>query len=107
MKHWWTLGLILVVTVAQAGRVQVVGPGDIDLDGDATVSDAIKILRIVVGLDSPSALERFLADADGDGAINVGDAVTVLRAVVGLTDWPLPWPGGGPPMPPITREWRR
>ena len=73
-----------------------------DGDGLASVGDAIKILRFVVGLDVPTSTERWLADVDGSGAPDVGDAIMVLRAVVGLEDWPLPWPnGGGPPPPPF------
>ncbi len=76
--------------------------GDMDGDGDASVGDAIKILRFVVGLDQPTSTQAWLADTNGSGNIDVGDAITVLRAVVHLEQWPLPWPnGGGPPPPPF------
>ncbi len=68
-----------VATAATALR------GDMDDDGQPSVSDAIAILRIVVGLDSPDGA----ADADGDGSTGVNDAIAVLRCVVGLADWPL------------------
>jgi len=59
--------------------------GDMDLDGHASVGDAIKILRIVVGL----ADNDPCADANQSGGTDVGDAILVLRCVVGLQNWPL------------------
>ncbi len=65
--------------------------GDLDGDGNATVGDAIKILRIVVGLDSDDPC----ADANENGGTDVGDAIKVLRCVVGLDPWPIGECGGG------------
>ncbi len=59
--------------------------GDMDLDGKASVGDAIKILRIVVGLDDADPC----ADANESGTADVGDAIKVLRCVVGLEAWPI------------------
>jgi len=74
-----------------ANSAQAVSPsqggllGDLDGDGVPTVGDAIRILRIVVGLDADD--ER--ADANRNGSTDVGDAIMVLRCVVGLDDWPI------------------
>ena len=65
--------------------------GDVDDNGQPTVGDAIKILRIVVGLDS----EDPCADANQNGSTDVGDAIKVLRCVVGLEAWPLGQCGDG------------
>ncbi len=62
--------------------------GDLNGNGTPDVSDAIGILRIVVGLDDADPL----ADCDGDGSVGVADAIMVLRCVVGLDEWPI---GGG------------
>ncbi len=59
--------------------------GDMDGDGDPTVGDVIKILRIVVGLDPANDH----ADANQNGSTEVGDAIVVLRCVVGLDTWPI------------------
>ena len=59
--------------------------GDMDGDGAPGVSDAIAILRIVVGIDPDSPV----ADANRNGGTDVGDAILVLRCVVGLDEWPL------------------
>ncbi len=66
--------------------------GDMDGDGQASVGDAIKILRIVVALDR----DHPCADANQNGSTDVGDAIMVLRCVVGLDDtWPIGECGGG------------
>ncbi len=62
--------------------------GDLDDDGEASVGDAIRILRMVVGLDPDDEC----ADANLNGTTDVGDAIKVLRCVVGLDTWPI---GGG------------
>ena len=59
--------------------------GDLDGDGQPTVGDAIKILRIVVGLDAGNPC----ADANQNCSSDVGDAIKILRCVVGLDTWPL------------------
>ncbi|HCU36682.1 MAG TPA: hypothetical protein DGT21_14915 [Armatimonadetes bacterium] len=59
--------------------------GDMNEDGVASVTDAIAILRIVVGFDPYTPR----ADADNSGAAGVADAILVLRAVVGLGAWPI------------------
>ncbi len=62
--------------------------GDLDEDHSPGVGDAIKILRIVVGLDDDTPV----ADANQNCSTDVGDAIKLLRIVVGLdTDWPLTW----------------
>ena len=58
--------------------------GDIDLDGVITPADARAVLRIAVGLDTPSKMMRTVADVDGDGEVLPADARLVLRYAVGL-----------------------
>ncbi len=65
--------------------------GDLNGNGAPDVSDAIGILRIVIGLDAHNPL----ADSDGDGVVGVADAILLLRCAVGLDDWPIP--GSGDP----------
>ncbi len=65
--------------------------GDMDNDSHPSVGDAIKILRIVVGLDDDDPC----ADANENGGTDVGDAIKVLRCVVGLDTWPIGECGDG------------
>ena len=86
-----------VVSASAAGSVSPAADvlvGDMDGDGDPSVGDAIKVLRVVVGLDPDDAR----ADANKNGGADVGDAIKVLRCVVGLDGWPIG--GGGAPAPP-------
>ncbi len=63
--------------------------GDVDNNGELWVSDAVSILRTVVGLENsmsefPGVAPRSLLDADQSGSVGVGDAIAILRSVVGL-----------------------
>lgn len=79
------VGLFNGGSASCVGTEQAQLRGDMDGDGNPSVSDAIAILRIVVGFDAD--VPR--ADADGDGSTTVADAILVLRCVVGLSEWPL------------------
>ncbi len=54
--------------------------GDIDGDGKVSVTDALAILRMAVGLSAP--VDN--ADMDVSGSVTVTDALTALRIAVGL-----------------------
>ncbi|MBO4583548.1 MAG: S8 family serine peptidase [Clostridia bacterium] len=60
--------------------------GDLDGDGEITVSDALAALRIAAKLapETPEALAA--GDVDGDGTITVGDALQILRVAAKLAD---------------------
>ena len=60
--------------------------GDIDGDGEITVSDALQALRIAAKLreETPEALA--ICDVDNDGAITVSDALRILRVAAKITD---------------------
>jgi len=73
-------GTAPLVPTAQAGL-----RGDLNGNGTPDVSDAIGILRIVVGLDPGDPL----ADCDQNGSTGVGDAIMLLRCIVGLGEWPI------------------
>lgn len=58
--------------------------GDIDGNGEVSVSDARNVLRAAVQLDTLSGAKLIAADVDFSKDISVGDARNVLRAAVGL-----------------------
>ncbi len=66
--------------------VETVIRGDMDGDGEITVSDALVALRIAARLaeETPEAIA--IGDADGDGAITVSDALRILRVAAKLAD---------------------
>ncbi len=59
--------------------------GDMDGDGLASSGDAIKILRISLGL-SPFT---DASDVNRNGVADAGDAIKVLRCVAGMDEWPI------------------
>ena len=60
--------------------------GDLDFDGEITVADALKALRIAAKLADETAESIMIGDADGDGAVTVSDALKILRVAAKLTD---------------------
>ena len=58
-------------------------PGDFDGDESITVSDALGVLRVVMGLlDAPN----IDLDADGSGTVDMMDALYILRVAMGLIE---------------------
>lgn len=57
--------------------------GDSNGDDVVDVTDAVKILKCIVGNDSFSGSQGTAADANGDGVVDVTDAVTILKYIVG------------------------
>lgn len=58
--------------------------GDIDNDGNVNSSDALEVLKIIVGITVPNEQTQKLADMDGNGKIETLDALSILKIVVGL-----------------------
>ncbi|MBR5942284.1 MAG: dockerin type I repeat-containing protein, partial [Clostridia bacterium] len=76
----------------QIGEVELLGnfheyeeiiAGDIDADGDATVIDALAVLRISLGL-RPVRDAVEVADMDADGAITVSDVLLIMKKAARL-----------------------
>ena len=62
----------------------VLADGDVDLDGEVTIQDALIVLRCALGLLEPSQEYLLHGDADGSGALDIGDALRILRMALGL-----------------------
>ena len=58
--------------------------GDMDLDGEITVGDALKALRIAAKLVEANPEDYLIGDVDNDGEITVGDALKILRVAAQL-----------------------
>ncbi len=62
--------------------------GDLMGTGGAEIGSAIKLLRVVRGLDAaPASIAQW--DCNGSNSIDEGDAARLLRCLVGLEPWPL------------------
>ena len=60
--------------------------GDLDEDGEITVGDALKALRIAAKLVAATDKDMLIGNVDGDGEITVGDALMILRVAAKLID---------------------
>jgi alpha-tubulin suppressor-like RCC1 family protein len=77
-------------------RVIFIPEGDVNNDGKVDIADALRVLRISVGLETPTATDLLQGDvapldAAGiplpDKKLTVGDALVILRKAVGLITW--------------------
>ncbi|SHJ92524.1 SpoIID/LytB domain protein [Anaerobranca californiensis DSM 14826] len=66
--------------------VNVYKYGDVNGDGVVNVSDAIIILKYIVGDHPKSDLLYAAGDVNGDGRIDVSDAILILQRTVGSID---------------------
>ena len=58
--------------------------GDVDFNGELSVSDAIILQKSIVGIVKLSDAEFIAADVDKDGDITVSDAILIQKRVVGI-----------------------
>lgn len=69
--------------------------GDIDQDGTVALPDALRALRITIGLVAPGAADRVSGDVGPllggvpapDGNLTISDSLVILRKVVGLSSF--------------------
>ena len=59
-------------------------PGDMDKDGEISVNDALRALRIAAKLTEATEEDMQLGDVDKDGDITVNDALKILRVAAKL-----------------------
>ncbi len=60
--------------------------GDVDEDGKVSATDALEILKSVVGNVTLTDQQKILADVDGDKKLSSVDALLILKKVVGKID---------------------
>lgn len=56
---------------------------DVNLDGQVTITDVIKLIYHVVGLEPLSEIEKLSADIDGDGDIDIPDVMKLIYYITG------------------------
>ena len=61
------------------GKISVYAQGDVNGDGKVLPSDAMAVLRIWAGIDSPEDYTGADPDVNGDGSILPSDALEILR----------------------------
>ncbi len=60
--------------------------GDVNLDGDVTIADAVVLNKYLVGSATLSESAQKNADCDKDGNITSSDTLTILKYVIGSID---------------------
>ena len=64
-------------------QVGVFTPGDVDGDGEVSISDALGIINFIIHR-ATEGLDEQAADMNGDGIISVADAVMVVNTVLNV-----------------------
>lgn len=59
-------------------------PGDVDMDGNVTISDALAAMRYAMGTMQLTEQQIQLADVDGNPGVSVSDALTIMRMAIGV-----------------------
>jgi hypothetical protein len=77
--------------------------GDASGDGGYGAADAVRVLRVAVGLDSgfaayPLADPVLIADVTGDGVLGLADAIRILLEALGIDQPQIPPLPPGPPV---------
>ena len=72
--------------LVEGGDEPEVLKGDMDKDGEITVADALKALRIAAKLVQATEEDLLIGDTDADGEITVADALKILRVAAKLVD---------------------
>lgn len=75
---------VLVDNVSYSGAGTSYMLGDVDMDGNVTISDATLIMRNALGLINLNTQQAALADVDGDGGITITDATQAMRNAMNL-----------------------
>ncbi len=94
MKRWISLlvvCLLLTTTFTPAFADPVIGEyaaraGDLDDDNNVTASDALSVLKYVVGKEKFDLIHLASSDVNEDQTTTAGDALDILRFVVGKID---------------------
>lgn len=83
---YWSLNApyFLVYSIDFEVTVPDTKPGDVDLDGEITVADALLTLRSAMGLVELTDEQQAAADCDGSGVVDAADALLILRSSMGL-----------------------
>lgn len=60
-------------------------PGDVDMDGRITITDALMVMRYAMGTIYSDGVLMF-GDADGNGVVDIADALYIMRTALGIFD---------------------
>lgn len=79
-------GLNMWLSDADSGtikKMERIGRGDVNDDGEVNVSDLIFTVNIILGLLAPTPDQMWSADCNGDGTVNILDVIGTVRLMLG------------------------
>lgn len=84
-KKYLSILLAVLTIVLSIGIVNVfaAAKGDVNGDGDVTVSDAMIVFNFISGKSTLTSEEEKKADVNSDGSVNVADAMKIYNIILG------------------------
>ncbi len=84
-KKLWSVILAVLTIVLSVGFVNAfaTAKGDVNSDGNVTVSDAMMVFNYIAGKSTLTEEEEKKADVNSDGTISVADAMKVYNIILG------------------------
>ncbi|WP_316638327.1 dockerin type I repeat-containing protein, partial [uncultured Ruminococcus sp.] len=86
IKSVLSLSLCMAMMMSVSVRAESRMLGDVDGDGEISITDATVIQRYTVGIKTTVAVTSSVADIDGDHAVTVMDASHLQRWMVNVSD---------------------
>ena len=86
IKSVLSLSLCMAMMMSVSVRAESRMLGDVDGDGEISITDATVIQRYTVGIKTPVAVTSSVADIDGDHAVTVMDASHLQQWMVNVSD---------------------
>ena len=86
VKSVLSLSLCMAMMMSVSVRAESRILGDVDGDGEISITDATFIQRYTVGIKTPVTVTASVADVDGDHAVTVMDASHLQRWMVNVSD---------------------
>ena len=86
IKSVLALSLCTAMLISVAVKAETKPTGDVDGDGDLSITDATVIQRYVVGIPIPYSVDPSVADVDQDNLVTVMDASCIQRLLVNPDD---------------------
>ena len=86
IKSVLSLSLCMAMMMSVSAHAESRMLGDVDGDGEISITDATVIQRYTAGIKTPVAVTSSVADIDGDRAVTVMDASHLQRWMVNLSE---------------------
>jgi hypothetical protein len=84
LKSYWTVAATLLVFLLLVGMVlSFAHSGDVDCDGEVSITDLVLVNRYVLGKEDFSNFQRDCADVNRDGEVTQADVEIISDIILG------------------------